>query len=124
MIKGHPITFPDTTSELRNTIGDSEYRLLHEASRTLFEGVISTNDIRPSEPMIANLSDPDANFLVAMHDHAIEWLVEDVGDTRADIGEQSHGVANEIRRAKDAVQLSQDLLPVVIHDTFFQIWQR
>ena len=59
-----------------------------------------------------------------MHDHTIEGLVEDVRHTRAHVREKTHGITDEVGGTKDAIQLSQHLLAIVIHDTFLQIRQR
>ena len=68
-----------------------------------------------------DLGNTDPKLPVAMNDYPVEWFVEDVRDTRADVREQPDGVADEIRRPEDTVELAKDFLFVVVHDTCLQI---
>ena len=69
------------------------------------------------------LRNANANVLVAVHDGSIEWFVEDVCYARADVGEQTDGVPDEVRRAQDAVQLAEHLLAVMVHDALLEVWK-
>ena len=72
---------------------------------------------------MAYLRDTNADLLVAVHDCPIEWLVKDVGDAGTDVREESDRVTDEVSRTKDAIQLTENFLSVVMHDTFLKVWQ-
>jgi len=61
--------------------------------------------------------DANPKFPVTMDDHTVERFIEDIRDTRTDVREQPDGVANEIRRPENTVELAKDFLFVVVHDT-------
>ena len=58
-----------------------------------------------------------------MHDHAIERLIEDIGHAGTDVREESNRVPDEVSCTKDAIQLTENFLSVVMHDTFLKVWQ-
>lgn len=68
------------------------------------------------------LRDANSELTIAVHDNSIERLIEDIRHARADVSEQAYWVTDEICRTQDAVQLTQDLLPVVVDDTRLDIW--
>lgn len=63
------------------------------------------------------LRDADTEFPIAVHDNTIERLIEDIRHSGADVREQADRVTDEICRAQDTVELTEDLLSVVIYDT-------
>lgn len=56
-----------------------------------------------------------------MDNNTIERFIEDVCDARTDVCEQPDGVADEICRPEDTIELTKDFLFVVVHDTRLQI---
>lgn len=61
--------------------------------------------------------------MISTHDDTVERLVENIGYSGADVREQADGVADEICGAEDAIELAEDLLPVMILNTVLQIGQ-
>lgn len=53
-------------------------------------------------------------FLIAVYNDPLERFVKYICNTRADIREKAYWVANKIGRAKNAVQLTQHILFVVV----------
>lgn len=51
-----------------------------------------------------------------MHNNAVVRFIEYISNSRADIGEQANGVSYEISGTEYAVELSEDILTVVIYD--------
>ena len=56
-----------------------------------------------------------------MDDNTVERFIKDVCDARTDVCEQPNGVADEICRSEDTIELAKDFLFVVVHDTRLQI---
>lgn len=54
----------------------------------------------------------------------MEWLVEDILHTGADVREQADGVANEVGREEDTVELAEHLLAVVVYNTRLEVGHR
>lgn len=74
--------------------------------------------------MIAYLRYTNAELLVAMHNHAIKWLIEDICNTGADICEKSDRIADEVGRAQDSVHLTEHVLSIVEHDSALKFGHR
>ena len=54
-------------------------------------------------------------------EHRLRWLVEEVGHASGKVGDQSDGIADQIRRAEDFVQLQHNLARVVVRDAYHQL---
>ena len=55
------------------------------------------------QPTWPYLCDTNPDIFVAMHDHSVERLIEDIRDSGADIGEETNRVSNEVCRTEDPV---------------------
>lgn len=56
-----------------------------------------------------------------MDDNTVERFIKDVCDSRTDVREQANRVSDEICRSNNAVELTEDLLFIVVHDTRLQV---
>ena len=61
-----------------------------------------------------------AQLSVTVHYYSLVWLIENVCNTRADVGEQSNRVSEEVSRTQDSVQLPDHFLSIVINDPLLQ----
>jgi hypothetical protein len=81
------------------------------------------NEPQPPEltTLITDLGYPDAQFLVPVHDHTVEWLVKDVRYTGRDVREKAHRISNEIGGTKYAVELAQYVLSVMVRNSVLEL---
>lgn len=56
-----------------------------------------------------------------MHNNALERLVEDICNPRADIGEKADGISDEIGGSQNPIQLAQDFLAIVIENAVLEV---
>jgi hypothetical protein len=112
-------TFADTAGKFGHTIGDPEHSFFDKARSTLFD--LGKNQDQKEDG--GYLGYPNPEFFVTVHDNAIEWLVENVGNPRTDIRKKSDWIANEISRTKNSIKLAKNVLSIMIGDSALEFRQ-
>jgi hypothetical protein len=110
-------TFSNTSGHFTETVREPVCELFCKAGCSL-RCVKLRSAIAPPLASFTYSCETNSKLFAAMHNNTLIWLVEDVGEPRADVVEQTDRISKEISRSENSVQLRDDLFLVMKHKSF------